>query len=295
MKKIVSVLLASAMVISLAACNANDNGSGKSGRDGETVGDSKPAWGSETSEYTELTETEATTTTTTVETTETTPAVTTSKYGVVTDYVSEIGESYGLESKAYHAPYVNIDSEYTQQMREEIDEIFEYYREQYEENGNCHYNATLYLANLSPDGILSIVLVEIGEWDDHVFHVWNIDCVTGLKVDNAKIAELAGIKDIRTAAMDAVQIYINNRGGGITCENHEAVNTADVYVPEVEATFSEERINDDMMMGVTGDGTVFFISDVVALGGAPSYYEIYDINGINLAWYSSDLSGMLWM
>ena len=296
MKKIVSVLLASAMVLSLAACNANGNSSGKSGRDGETAGASKPAWGSETSEYTEPTETEEeTTTTTTEETTETTPAVTTSKYGMVTDYVTDLVDNYKDYGNHYHVPYVNIESDYTVQMREEIDEIFAYYDEIIERDGYCHYTATHYLATLSPDGILSVVFVERGDWDDDVYHVWNINCVTGDKVDNAKIAELAGIGDIRTAAMDAVQLYINNRGGGITCENHEAVNTADVYISEVEDTFSEERINNDMMMGVTGDGTVFFISGVVALGGAPWYYEIYDINGTDLDAYNSEITGLEWV
>ena len=292
MKKIVSILLASAMVMSLAACNANDNGSGKSGRDGETVGDSKPAWGSETSEYTEPTETEEETTTTT---TETTQEVTASKYGVVTDYVSDLVDNYKDYGEHYHVPYVNIESDYTAQMREEIDGIFAYFDEIIERDGYCHYTATHYLACLSPDGILSIVFVESGDWDDDVFRVWNIDCTTGQKVDNAKLAELAGINDIRTAAMDAVQLFINIRGGGITCENHEPVNTADVYVDEVKATFSEERINNDMRMGVTGDGTVFFISNVVSLGGAPAYYEIYDINGNNLAIYNASETGLEWV
>ena len=298
MKKIVSVLLASAMVMSLAACNANDNGSGNSGRSGETVGDSKHEWGSETSEYTEPTETETETSETTTEATTTTSETTTiptSQYGKVTDYVIDLAKDYANYGNNYHVPFVNIDSDYTAQMREEINDIFTYYDEIIERDGYCHYTATHYLASLSPDGILSIVFVESGDWDDDVFHVWNIDCTTGQKVDNAKIAELAGISDIRTAAMDAVQIFINSRGGGITCENHEPVNTSDVYVDEVKATFSEERINDDMKMGVTGDGTVFFISDVVSLGGAPSYYEIYDINGNDLAIYNAAENGMEWI
>ena len=297
MKKTVSVLLAAAMMFSLAACTSNNNNTDKSGRDGETAGPSKPAWGSETSEFTEPTETETeeTTTTTTTEATTSETTTTASNYGVVTDYVFDMVDDYKAYGDRYHVPYVNIDSEYTAQMQEEINGIFRYYDELIERDGYCHYTATHYLASLSPDGILSIVFVESGDWDDDVFHVWNIDCTTGQKVDNAKIAELAGISDIRTAAMDAVQIFINSRGGGITCENHEPVNTSDVYVDEVKATFSEERINDDMKMGVTGDGTVFFISDVVSLGGAPSYYEIYDINGNDLAIYNAAENGMEWI
>ncbi len=54
------------------------------------------------------------------------------------------------------------------------------------------------------------------------------------------------------------------------------------YASAVEDTFSEDRINDDMMMGVTGDGTVFFISGVASLGGADWYYEMYDVTGQNM-------------
>ena len=129
---------------------------------------------------------------------------------------------------------------------------------------------------------VSVVFVEIGEWDDHVFHVWNIDCVTGSRVDNSTMADYAGIKDITMTAMDACQAFINNRGG-MTVENYELVSPdADHYKTAVEDTFSSERINDDIMMGLTDKGTPFFISGVAALGGAEWYYEIYDVSGTDM-------------
>ncbi len=284
MKKIVSVLLASAMVLSLAACNANDNGSGKSGRDRETAGDSKPAWSLET--YPEISEAEPETSETTTEatttTSETTTAAPASQYGVVTDYVFDLVDSYKDYGKDYHVPYVNIVSDYTSQMNEEIDAIFKYYDEIIERDGYCHYTETNYLAYLSSDGIISIVFVENGEWDDNKYHVWNIDCVTGSKVDNRTVADYAGITDITATAKDACHLFINNRGG-LTVENYELVSPdADHLRTAVEDTFSSERINDDMMMGLTGDGTPFFVSGVVSLGGAEWYYEVYDINGYNM-------------
>lgn len=277
MKKIVSVLLASAMVLSLAACNANGNGSDKSGRDSETEEDSRPAWGSETETETSETATEATTTTS-----ETTAAAQGSQNGVITDYVYDMADSYKSFGNDYHVPHINIQSEYTATIRMEIDEIFAYYNDLIERDGYCHYTETNYLAYLSPDGIISIVFVENGEWDDDKYHVWNIDCVTGSKVDNRTVADYAGITDITATAKDACQLFINNRGG-LTVENYELVSPdADHLRTAVEDTFSSERINDDMMMGLTGDGTPFFISGVVSLGGADWYYEIYDITGYNI-------------
>lgn len=293
MKKLVSVLLASAMVLSIASCSSKESNN-ESGRGGDISGDSKQEYGIETypeiSIETDTSETEEETTTTTTE--ETTEAG--NRYGKVTDYVIDVGADYDLGSGKYHVPFVTIDSTYTKQMREEIDGIFNYYHDLVAENGDCHYTATYYLACLSPDGIISIVFVERGDWDDNVYHVWNIDCVTGLKVDNQIIADLAGIPDIRTAAMDAVQIYINSRGE-IKCDNYEVIAGADHYRQPTADTFSEERINDNMMMGVTDDGTVFFISGVVALGGAEWYYEIYDINGNDLEYWNSAEHGLEWV
>lgn len=284
MKKTVSVLLAAAMMFSLAACTSNNNNTDKSGRDGETAGPSKPAWGSETSEFTEPTETETEETTTTATTEATTSETTTaaSSYGVVTDYVFDMVDDYKAYGEKYHVPYVNIDSEYTAQMQEEINGIFRYYDELIERDGHCHYESTRYIAYLSPDGIISVVFVESGEWDDDVYHVWNIDCVTGEEVDNKKLADLAGITDITQTAKDACQAYINSRGG-LTVKDYELVYPDnEYYASAVEDTFSEDRINDDMKMGVTGDGTVFFISGVASLGGADWYYEMYDVTGQNM-------------
>ena len=96
------------------------------------------------------------------------------------------------------------------------------------------------------------------------------------------MAAYAGIKDITMTAMDACQAFINNRGG-MTVENYELVSPdADHYKTAVEDTFSSDRINDDMMMGLTDKGTPFFVSGVAALGGAEWYYEIYDVSGTDM-------------
>ena len=96
------------------------------------------------------------------------------------------------------------------------------------------------------------------------------------------MADYAGISDITTTAKDACQAFINNRGG-LTVDDYELVSPdADHYKAAVEDTFSSDRINDDMMMGLTDRGTPFFVSGVAALGGAEWYYEIYDVTGSDL-------------
>ena len=301
MKKFISVLLAASMVLAFAACTEKDNDDNDSGRgSGESTewnkheyaivsGTGEP-W-TEPSEEPTVTETE-----TAAPTVSPTPAPTENptesgtetvstgtSTGAVTDYVIDIRDDYKyLEgSGEYHVPLVLLDSDYADEMREEISARFEYYAELVEEDGWCHYWATKYIAFLNTDfGVLSVVFVEEGDWDDDIFHVWNFDITTGDKVDNSDIADMAGIYDIRTAAMDGAQAYYNRYDTIV--EDYTYIGD-DVYMEDyVNASFSEEYMNDDMMMGITDDGRVFFISELASFGGAPTYYEMYDQYGLNM-------------
>ena len=150
------------------------------------------------------------------------------------------------------------------------------------EEGYVHYYSSRYNAFLTGNGILSVVFVECGEWDDDVYHVWNIDVNSGERVDNRTMAEIAGVADIRGSAMDAVQTYLNN-SGLVHIENYEIVSIEYDYAREdVERSFSEEVLNDNMMIGITSDRTLFFVSPVASFGGAESYYRIYDAHGNDL-------------
>ena len=305
MKKFVSVLLASSMVFALAACSTNDNDDHSSNRgSGETAGWCKPEYaivsgtGEPWTDPTEApTETDPTLspTETETETENTTETISSGpSNGDVTDYVIDGRDNYKhLEYGygEYHVPIVLIDTSYADSMREEINARFAYYEELIDEDGECHYWATKYIAFLNEDfGVLTVVFVEEGDWDDDIFHVWNFDIITGEKVDNLVLAEMAGIADIRTAAMDGAQAYYNSYGTIV--EDYIYIGD-DIYMEEyVNDSFSDEYMNNDMMIGITSDGRLFFISELASFGGAPTYYEMYDQYGTNMyyedGWVSMD-------
>lgn len=293
MKKLISVILAAAMVLSLAACDTakdKNKNSNRHERDTKDTQAYKPEFGNpevtdeptiETDETTETTETSETTTEATTEATTTTVAA---GFGRVTDYVIDARSDYKhLERGAeYHVPRVLFESDYATEMQQEIDGCFAVYSEEIADYDYSHYFSTQYVAFLTQDGILTIVFVENGEWSDDIYHVWNFDVSTGKKVSNKKMAEIAGIRDIRGTAMDAVQANLNNSGMFVV-ENYELVSPDDEYYAKaVEDSFSEERLNDDMMIGLRNDGSIFFVSGVASYAGGEWYYRMYDVEGNDL-------------
>ena len=290
MKKFLSVLLASAMVLSIASCTSKKPSDGHHDRDNvETQASKRENGGTEETDpvINEPTETEETS-----ETTEaTTEATTTTSelpidFGTASDYVTDIRDTYKyLELDGeYHVPRVVFNSPYAQEMNDEIRDIFRDYALEISNVGDCHYWYTKYIAFLSPDGVLSVVFVEGGMWDDDIYHVWNFDVMTGNQVDNWTMAERAGVIDIRTAAMDAVQNYYNNTGM-LTVENYELQPGSFDYMKQaVEDSFSTDRLYENMPMGLTNEGKIFFVSGLASFGGADWYYRIYDASGIDLSY-----------
>ena len=62
----------------------------------------------------------------------------------------------------------------------------------------------------------------------------------------------------------------------------DLIGTDDYRSGLLEDTFSEDRLNDDMMIGLTDDSQIFFVSYLASQGGADCYYEIYDARGNDL-------------
>ena len=288
MKKLISVILVSAMAVSMAACTTTGNGRKNNDRVQNDMG-SKPEGAEpefiETTAETEPTETSAAATT--EATTEATTAATTTtafSFGKASDYVYDARDDYKhLELYGqYHVPRVLLNSDYAAEMQCEIDGCFAVYAEDIAEYGECHFSATKYAAYLTEGGILSVVFVECGEWDDDVYHIWNFDVLTGRRVDNYNIATAAGIQDVRKAAMDAVQAYYNKQGF-LKVEDYKLVSSDFDYVSDaVEYSFSEEMLYEDMPMGVRDDGSVFFVTCIASIAGAEWYYHMIDAQGNDL-------------
>ena len=103
---------------------------------------------------------------------------------------------------------------------------------------------------------------------------------------------MAGVQDIRQAAMDAAQSYINNQGVAIV-SNYQVVELTEDYddlgeifranySDLVDRTFGTDNLNSSMMIGLTDTGSLFFVSEMAAAGDAGVYYQAYDTNGNSL-------------
>ena len=197
-------------------------------------------------------------------------------------------ESYGEDEDSeleYHIPQLLIKSSYADKINKEISGKVEKYKKNLSSQEDELITHTDYAAFLTKEGVLSIVFFAIGEWDLNEYKVYNIDVKTGEKVDNARIAEIAGVSSIRKAAMDALQKYYNDREW-IKLENYKVVlepgQKKDDQMKDVERMFSEKYLNDKMQIGLTDEGKMFFITTVDEMAGAEYYEHVFDVNGYDL-------------
>ena len=272
MKKIIATALICTMLFSLAACNSKQPET--------TVPESSETATlvTETSETTKASETtEATTaaeTTTAIETTETT-AATTAKILTKKDYVKNASSKYrnifGKKNKDYadgfYVPELLIKSPYADSVNKEIANVFEGYKKEFKKSkSNLSFNETGYYVFLTKEGILSIIFVEYGMSSSIKHHVWNIDVTTGEKADNARLAEIAGVKSIRQAAMKAVESYydgLETASGSIYVKDFKLVKGSKEVMKNnkkaIEDSLSEKYLNENMKIGITNEGKLLFI------------------------------------
>ena len=207
---------------------------------------------------------------------------------LASQYVTDVREKYkSLEGEdcEYHVPELLVKSAYADSINQEIAKIFEKYKEEKNKNGECSHYSTEYIAYLTKEGILSLVFIECDDNDLNEFHVYNLDVNSGEKVENTRLAEIAGISDIRKTAMDALQTFYN-RLEIFKVENYKVVKESGEALDEqekaVEQSFGEKYLNQNMMLGLTNEGKMFFVSPVCTTAGAEIYYFIYDVDGIDL-------------
>lgn len=199
--------------------------------------------------------------------------------------VDEDGEKEEDEVLSYYVPELLIKSSYAESVNKEINAAYEKYKKNLKNEELEQFYGTSYIAYLTKDGILSLVFISYGEYDDNEYKVYSIDTKTGEKVENAKLAELAGVSDIRKAAMDALQ-NLYNKMEIFKIKDYKVVlekgEKKDEQMRDVEKTFSEKYLNDKMQIGLTNEGKMFFISTIDTTGGAEFYNWVYDANGTTL-------------
>ena len=256
MKKIAATALICAMAFSLAACSTK--------QPEMTV--------TETSETTTqvMETTEETSETTTEETTLRAPST---KILTKEDYVKNARDKYkkyvkGDYKDEFFAPEILIKSSYADSVNNDIKKIFEKYKKAFKEDEYAELYGSDYLVYLTKDGILSVVFTE--HKGKEVHHVYNIDVTTGEKVDNARIAQIAGVTSIKTGAMDALQNaynstyeYFHGAKAGKRVENYkvnpENGKKLDYFEKNMQATFNEKYFSDDMKVGLTDEGKIFYV------------------------------------
>jgi hypothetical protein len=241
------------MIMSLAACSEK--------QPEQTTGSSET-----TTRVTETTE--ETTETTTEETTLRAPdAQVLTKEDYVKNAQSKY-KSYVKGKDSFYAPEILIKSSYSDSVNNDIKKIFEKYKKALKKDEDAEIHGSDYLVFLTKDGILSVVFTEYKGKEVH--HVYNIDVTTGEKVDNARIAQIAGVTSIKTSAMDALQNcynstyeYFHGAKAGKRVENYKVIpeNGKKLTSEEknMQATFNEKYFSDDMKVGLTDEGKMFFI------------------------------------
>lgn len=308
MKKIVATALICAMMFSLAACNGSRRYTGTESSETETqVTETTQA--TETTEVTETTtaETTETTETTTVETTAAETTQTTAAVGSKKDYIKDkkvsfkVKDEYNKKKKKwtydtieFHFPVLLIKSSYADSINNAMNKMIKGYQKAFKDKEDIGEYGTEYIAYLTKDGILSIAFINTYPNDMIECRVYNIDVITGEKVDNARIAQIAGVSNIRKSAMDALQAKYNKEKF-YKLKNYKVVvkkgKKKNVDQKNVEKSFGSKLLNDKMKIGLTNEGKIFFVSDFVT-GSGDENTGIYDATGKDL--YDEKNKDLVW-
>ena len=289
MKKVFATALICTMLFSLAACNSS--------KPQQTAPESTES----TTEVTETTQDTEATETTTAETTETTAEATTATETSETvlnkkDYLKDkvlkfkVKDTYNKKKKKwtyetyeYHFPVLLIKSSYADAINKAMEKKISAYQKEFKKNGDTE-GVTEYIAYLTKDGVLSIVFIETSPNDHIDCRVYNIDVKTGEKVDNARIAQIAGVSNIRKTAMNALQAKYNKEKH-YKIKNYKVVKKKgkkkDAIDKDVEKSFNSKHLSANMKIGLTNEGKIFFISDYIDANG-DERTGIYDANGKDL-------------
>jgi hypothetical protein len=253
MKKLIATILSITIAMSIAACSGKQPGQSGQGQGQEqetTVPDIVE---------TEVPLTEATTPS------ETTANLASDFVKCKFDKLTEPDEDDVIDNEVtFYVPELLIKSSYADSVNKEISSLYETYKGKFKKGVTYSYSVTSYIAYLSKDGVLSLVFIINEEDVSSGYRIYNIDTKTGEKVENARLAQIAGVSDIRKAAMDALQNYFNKLGQyelkdyKVISEKEDEDDVA--RIKNIEKSFSEEFLNDKMQIGLTNEGKMFFVS-----------------------------------
>ena len=272
MKKLIATILSITIAMSLAACSGK-----QPGQSGQGQGQEQETTVPDIIE-TEVPLTEATTPS------ETTANLASDFVKCKFDKLTEPDEDDVIDNEVtFYVPELLIKSSYADSVNKEISSLYETYKGKFKKGVTYSYSVTSYIAYLSKDGVLSLVFIINEEDVSSGYRIYNIDTKTGEKVENARLAQIAGVSDIRKAAMDALQNYFNKLGQyelkdyKVISEKEDEDDVA--RIKNIEKSFSEEFLNDKMQIGLTNEGKMIFVSKAFEAGSPTFQYQLYDSDG----------------
>ena len=293
MKKLFATALTCTMLFSLAACNSRKPEQTAPESSEAVVQVTETTEAEETTTVSETTETTAPSETSEEVTTETMAAAVGSKKDYLKDKVVKfkVKEDYNKKKKKwnyttleFHFPVLQIKSSYADSINKTMDKMIKKYQKDFKDKEDIGEYGTEYIAYLTKDGIMSIVFINTYPNDQIECKVYNIDVITGEKVDNARIAQIAGVSNIRKSAMNALQARYNKQKL-FKVKNYKVVKKKGQKKNEddkaVEKSFNTKHLNDKMKIGLTNEGKIFFVSGYFD-GCCEDNDTVYDANGNDL-------------
>ena len=189
------------------------------------------------------------------------------------------------EEVSFYVPELQIKSSYADSVNKEIASAYETHKAKFKGGESDPSLGTSYIAYLTKEGVLSLVFTVYTEDTNYDFKIYNIDTKTGEKIENARLAQIAGVSDIRKAAMDALQNFFNKQGE-YELKDYKFVSEKDEDyesgVKDVEDAFGEEYLNDKMQIGLTNEGKMFFLSKIGEASGTMYSWRLYGSDGSDL-------------
>ncbi|MBR1905882.1 MAG: hypothetical protein IJ819_05430 [Clostridiales bacterium] len=293
MKKLFATALTCTMLFSLAACNSRKPEQTAPESSEAVVQVTETTEAEETTTVSETAETTAPSETSEEVTTETMAAAVGNKKDYLKDKVVKfkIKEDYNKKKKKwnyttleFHFPVLQIKSSYADSINKTMDKMIKKYQKDFKDKEDIGEYGTEYIAYLTKDGIMSIVFINTYPNDQIECKVYNIDVITGEKVDNARIAQIAGVSNIRKSAMNALQARYNKQKL-FKVKNYKVVKKKGQKKNEddkaVEKSFNTKHLNDKMKIGLTNEGKIFFVSGYFD-GCCEDNDTVYDANGNDL-------------
>ena len=293
MKKLIATALICTMLFSFAACNSRKPEQTAPESSEAVVQVTETTEAEETTTVSETTETTAPSETSEEVTTETMAAAVLNKKDYLKDKVVKfkVKEDYNKKKKKwnyttleFHFPVLQIKSSYADSINKTMDKMIKKYQKDFKDKEDIGEYGTEYIAYLTKDGIMSIVFINTYPNDQIECKVYNIDVITGEKVDNARIAQIAGVSNIRKSAMNALQARYNKQKL-FKVKNYKVVKKKGQKKNEddkaVEKSFNTKHLNDKMKIGLTNEGKIFFVSGYFD-GCCEDNDTVYDANGNDL-------------